>query len=1049
MKKRILSIILTACLVVGLMPTAAFASENVAGILCEHHPEHTTECGYEAAIEGHACTHEHDESCGYAEEQACTHEHDEECGYVEASEESPCTFTCDICEDEEELQENNLSQAVLAVQDLIDTIPEAEDITEDNYEDIADLLGEIDTLKEELTEEESVLLDFTKYDDAVAKMMELMGQAVAEKPALMTTEETCTCLINCKEKNNGCTACTSGTTNCKGRTLYIYPNSDGESLVGSNQFQSAMMYPPDFYFELSNNIIVANPDGIEVPTVLPITVPSGADVLIDLNGKILNVNQMGTLFEVSGKLTIIDTAGTGKIINASNGAFHILENGSVLMLGGTIENCTGKGAVIVESDGTFEMAGGTIKGDIHNEGKILYRNANYGLGTNIYGTVKNFGTIDAHKGNSNSNHGAKFYSTVENNGTIISGHFHSTVENKGTISGGVFHDNITIKNNGTISGGDFQSTILNNETGIISGGKFIDNFRGNRTIHNSGTISGGEFSLPVVNNATISGGTFNSQVKNDGVITDYIGEISGGTFYGYVENRGVISGGIFYGTVDNSNGTIQDSAYVPVYFVTNKNKVIDTVKVLRGQGVPSSDIPQFRPQQYGYDEFAGWSYGGDKFTGGGQFTEDENYIYAELSKLITYDISYNLYGGTATNPATYNAETETFTLENPTKTGYDFAGWSETNLDGSNNMTVTIEQGSTGNRVFTANYTVKNNFTVNFNTNGGSSIPSKQNVKWTDRVLDNVKTPSKSKSRFNGWICNGNTVNEYTTYSQLVSNDTTSSITLLAKWSSTSGGSSGGGLVRKDLSKPSTTPTETSTVGTVNNTNTSVKTEATTNETNKAAVDTAKNDATVNLVTTTGTKVSSDSFKEPVILSIPADTNGVENVNNLTLARFNTETGKLEIIGGTYNAETNTVSGYIDKAGDYFVVEKQGLLSMTLQVGNTDVTLNTGNKKLDVAPIISQDRTLVPLRFISESLGANVSWENTTKNVTVELDGKKLNMQIGKEIEGFGAAPIISNNRTLVPIRYISEELGANVLWIPSTQTISIAGSNTNRMFLD
>ena len=161
------------------------------------------------------------------------------------------------------------------------------------------------------------------------------------------------------------------------------------------------------------------------------------------------------------------------------------------------------------------------------------------------------------------------------------------------------------------------------------------------------------------------------------------------------------------------------------------------------------------------------------------------------------------------------------------------------------------------------------------------------------------------------------------------------------------------------------------------------------------------------------------------------------------------DTGKLEIIGGTYNAETNTVSGYIDKAGDYFVVEKQGLIAMTLQIGNTDVKFNNGDKKLDAPPLISQNRTLVPLRFISESLGANVSWENTTKNVTVELDGKKLNMQIGKEIEGSGAAPIISNNRTLVPIRYISEQLGANVLWVPSTQTISIAGSNTNRMFLD
>lgn len=122
---------------------------------------------------------------------------------------------------------------------------------------------------------------------------------------------------------------------------------------------------------------------------------------------------------------------------------------------------------------------------------------------------------------------------------------------------------------------------------------------------------------------------------------------------------------------------------------------------------------------------------------------------------------------------------------------------------------------------------------------------------------------------------------------------------------------------------------------------------------------------------------------------------------------------------------------------------------MTLQIGNSDVTLNNTGIKLDAPPIISQDRTLVPLRFIGESLGAGVSWEEVTKTVGISLGEKKLTMQVGKEIEGFGAAPIISNNRTMVPLRYISEQLGANVLWVPSTKTISIAGSNTNRLFVD
>ena len=70
-----------------------------------------------------------------------------------------------------------------------------------------------------------------------------------------------------------------------------------------------------------------------------------------------------------------------------------------------------------------------------------------------------------------------------------------------------------------------------------------------------------------------------------------------------------------------------------------------------------------------------------------------------------YTITYDLAGGTAEgNPDTYTIETRTFTLKNPTKSGYTFTGWSGTGLDGENNMTVTIPTGSTGNRTYTAHW---------------------------------------------------------------------------------------------------------------------------------------------------------------------------------------------------------------------------------------------------------------------------------------------------------------------------------------------------------
>ncbi|MBO6305979.1 MAG: InlB B-repeat-containing protein, partial [Paludibacteraceae bacterium] len=84
-------------------------------------------------------------------------------------------------------------------------------------------------------------------------------------------------------------------------------------------------------------------------------------------------------------------------------------------------------------------------------------------------------------------------------------------------------------------------------------------------------------------------------------------------------------------------------------------------------------------------------------TNGGTFN-----LYAVWS-VVNYTISYTLNGGTASNPANYNITTNTFTLNNPTRDGYTFTGWTGSN--GSTPQTsVSIEKGSTGNKNYTANW---------------------------------------------------------------------------------------------------------------------------------------------------------------------------------------------------------------------------------------------------------------------------------------------------------------------------------------------------------
>ena len=117
--------------------------------------------------------------------------------------------------------------------------------------------------------------------------------------------------------------------------------------------------------------------------------------------------------------------------------------------------------------------------------------------------------------------------------------------------------------------------------------------------------------------------------------------------------------------------------------------------------------------------FKGW-YDNENLTGSPvtaiSNTETGNKEYWAKWEINQYTITYDLAGGTADdNPTGYTVETETFTLNTPTRPGYTFTGWSGTGLDGENNMTVTIPKGSTGERSYMAHWR------YNGGSSGGSS----------------------------------------------------------------------------------------------------------------------------------------------------------------------------------------------------------------------------------------------------------------------------------------------------------------------------------------
>ena len=118
---------------------------------------------------------------------------------------------------------------------------------------------------------------------------------------------------------------------------------------------------------------------------------------------------------------------------------------------------------------------------------------------------------------------------------------------------------------------------------------------------------------------------------------------------------------------------------------------------------------------------------------------------------------------------------------------------------------------------------------------------------------------------------------------------------------------------------------------------------------------------------------------------------------------------------------------------------------MKLQIGNSNAIVNGVVVSLDAPPVIINNRTLVPLRFISESFGANVVWDPVLRIVDVSFNGTTIKLQINNNLASVNgkkvildSPPQIIKGRTMVPLRFIVESFNAHVEWDGGTQTITI-----------
>lgn len=119
--------------------------------------------------------------------------------------------------------------------------------------------------------------------------------------------------------------------------------------------------------------------------------------------------------------------------------------------------------------------------------------------------------------------------------------------------------------------------------------------------------------------------------------------------------------------------------------------------------------------------------------------------------------------------------------------------------------------------------------------------------------------------------------------------------------------------------------------------------------------------------------------------------------------------------------------------------------SVSAFAADIKVLVNGEEIAFDREPVMDGETVLVPYRFVAEKLGAKVSWHQETKTVFAEYNGAIITTQIGNELMfvndgtfNVEKAPVLSTDRTLVPLSVFENGMGAKVLWDEQTSTVTI-----------
>jgi len=180
-----------------------------------------------------------------------------------------------------------------------------------------------------------------------------------------------------------------------------------------------------------------------------------------------------------------------------------------------------------------------------------------------------------------------------------------------------------------------------------------------------------------------------------------------------------------------------------------------------------------------------------------------------------------------------------------------------------------------------------------------------------------------------------------------------------------------------------------------------------------------------------------ETFATPVTVEVNVGDLFSEETNPYRFIAVN-ENG--DIVGGSLNPEPGVFTFETNVSSSFTIQYVEDLRRIHMNLNSSDImdVAQGYSVTMDVLPILQNGRTLIPLRFVAEMLGASVSWSDDTQEVTMVLNGEVLVFAIGETLPGMDVPAQLIDARTYVPLRFVVEFFGAWVAFDPETQGIEI-----------